>query len=179
MSDDPLGCANLKSSFASAWSLEIWPTWIMDLCWPPWQHFIWPIFFTCCWLLPALVAFSIISGYPGAPRGKGRAAQCPCKCWWPQKDEVITLKCDPLWYYEAWKAPPRMKATSRNQINAGLHHMSWCDMLWLASKSGYSIHSTNAFPAGSHWCQKWAWTSSFSHSCNHPGLNFYRDSKSG
>ena len=121
--------------------------------------------FTCCWLLPALVAFSIISGYPAAPRGKGRAAQCPCKCWWPQKDEVITLKCDPLWYYEAWKdPPPRMKATSRNQINAGLHHMSWCDMLWLASKYGYWIHSTNAFPAGSHWCQKWAWTSSFSHS---------------
>lgn len=134
--------------------------------------------FTCCWLLPALVAFSIISGYPGAPRGKGRAAQCPCKCWWPQKDEVITLKCDPLWYYEAWKAPPRMKATSRNQINAGLHHMSWLICYgWLPNMAIQFIRPTHF---RMEVLDPEMGMNLVLHSFMiHPGLNFYHDSKSG
>ncbi len=112
----------------------------MDLCSPPWKHFNFSLF-TCCCLLQALMASYIISGPPAAPRGKGRAAQCPCKCWWPQRDEVITLNFDPL-YSNILKLgrPPRMKTTSRKQIKAGLHHDVIC-YGWLPN---IAIHSNNA-----------------------------------
>ena len=146
-----LGSANLKSSFASAWSLEIWPTWIMDPCWPPWKHFIWPLF------LPAAVCYRLLWPPPSFPVTQQLQEE---------KEELhnVHVNVDGLkrmkWSHsnvtpsdimkgarpaQEWKQPQEIYHISYN-------HISWCDMLWLASKYGQFIRTTHA--AGSHWCQK-------------------------